>query len=67
VRRYIVEGEPGIFPAPVARVLQAIGDLFRGRSGRDPDRGPDPPAGEGDAPPGDQPPPGDRPPPSRSS
>jgi hypothetical protein len=31
VRRHIVEGEPGIFPSPVARVLQGIGGLFRRR------------------------------------
>jgi hypothetical protein len=29
VLRTIVEGEPGIFPAPVARVMQSIGGLFR--------------------------------------
>ena len=28
-RRRIVEGEPGIFPAPVAAVLRAFGRLFR--------------------------------------
>ena len=27
-RRKIVEGEPGIFPAPVAAVLRAFGRLF---------------------------------------
>ena len=28
-RKRIVEGEPGIFPAPVASVLRAFGRLFR--------------------------------------
>jgi hypothetical protein len=28
VRHGIVEGEPGIFPAPVAKVMRAIGGLF---------------------------------------
>jgi hypothetical protein len=28
VRHGIVEGEPGIFPAPIARFFQAIGRLF---------------------------------------
>ena len=27
--RTIVEGEPGIFPEPVARVMRSIGGLFR--------------------------------------
>jgi hypothetical protein len=32
MRHGIVEGEPGIFPAPIARLFQAIGRLFgRGR------------------------------------
>jgi hypothetical protein len=29
MRRNIVEGEPGIFPAPIASVLRAFGRLFR--------------------------------------
>jgi hypothetical protein len=28
VQHGIVEGEPGIFPAPVAKVMRAIGGLF---------------------------------------
>ena len=36
----IVEGEPGIFPDPIARLMRGIGRIFdRGR--RD-DKGPDP-------------------------
>lgn len=27
--RHVVEGEPGIFPAPVARIMQGISGLFR--------------------------------------
>ena len=27
--RTIVEGEPGIFPEPVARIMRSIGGLFR--------------------------------------
>jgi hypothetical protein len=27
----VVEGEPGIFPEPVARVIRSIGGLFGGR------------------------------------
>jgi hypothetical protein len=48
VRHGIVEGEPGIFPSPIARLFQAIGRLFGRRSG--PPRA-EPPAG--DAPSGD--------------
>jgi hypothetical protein len=33
VRHGIVEGEPGIFPAPIARLFQAIGRLFGRRPG----------------------------------
>jgi hypothetical protein len=29
VLRTIVEGEPGIFPEPVARLMRGIGGLFR--------------------------------------
>jgi hypothetical protein len=46
----IVEGEPGIFPDPVARVLRAIGGLFGGRRRAARDQ---PPA---DQPPADPPP-----------
>ena len=31
MRYGIVEGEPGIFPDPIARVFRAIGGLFGGR------------------------------------
>ena len=45
----IVEGEPGIFPDPVARVLRGIGGIFR-RPGRrraaEDEDAPDPPAEE---------------------
>jgi hypothetical protein len=34
VRYGIVEGEPGIFPEPVARVLRMIGGLFGGKRKR---------------------------------
>jgi hypothetical protein len=37
----IVEGEPGIFPDPIARLMRGIGRIFdRGR--RDDEPGPDP-------------------------
>ena len=42
--RTIVEGEPGIFPDPVARIMRGIGGLFRRR----PERDPDPTAAEAD-------------------
>jgi hypothetical protein len=35
----VVEGEPGIFPEPVARVMRSIGGLFGGRQRRRPDEG----------------------------
>jgi hypothetical protein len=38
VRHGIVQGEPGIFPEPVTRVLRAVGRLF----GRRDDPGPPP-------------------------
>jgi hypothetical protein len=50
VLRTIVEGEPGIFPDPVARIMRGIGGLFRRRPERDPEP---PPAAEAD----DDPPP----------
>ena len=28
MRHGVVEGEPGVFPAPVAKVMRAIGGLF---------------------------------------
>ena len=31
MRLGIVEGEPGIFPDPIARVLRGLGRLFGGR------------------------------------
>ncbi len=30
----VVEGEPGVFPAPVARVMRAIGGLFSRKSSK---------------------------------
>ena len=53
VRRHIVEGEPGIFPSPVARVLQGIGGLFRRK---DDDVDPEPAPADA-APADDDPPP----------
>jgi hypothetical protein len=44
MRYGIVEGEPGIFPDPIARVFRAIGGLFGGRRK-------DAPAAEPEAPP----------------
>ncbi len=58
VRRHIVEGEPGIFPSPVARVLQGIGGLFRRKDDDvDPDPDPDPAAPAAAAPADDDDPP----------
>jgi hypothetical protein len=37
VHHSIVEGEPGIFPDPVARVMRAIGGWFGRRKGSDDD------------------------------
>lgn len=53
--RHVVEGEPGIFPAPVARIMRGIGGLFRRKP--EPERESEPaepaePAGPADAPPG---------------
>jgi hypothetical protein len=58
VLRTIIEGEPGIFPDPVARALRTIGGWFGHRSPAEPAAEPDPaggtqpaePAGPGDAP-----------------
>jgi hypothetical protein len=36
----IVEGEPGIFPDPVARVLRRLARPFRERAGQDKDAAP---------------------------
>ena len=33
--RTIVEGEPGIFPDPVARIMRGIGGLFRRKPSSD--------------------------------
>lgn len=35
VLRTIVEGEPGIFPDPVARIMRGIGGIFRRRGPAD--------------------------------
>jgi hypothetical protein len=32
----VVEGEPGIFPQPVAQILRAIGGLFNRKRRREP-------------------------------
>jgi hypothetical protein len=53
----IVEGEPGIFPDPVARIMRGVGGLFRRRPARDPDAAP---AADAD----DDPPPEPRPTPT---
>jgi len=50
VLRTIVEGEPGIFPDPVARIMRGIGGLFR-RTPRADDAAPsDPPRADDSAP-----------------
>ena len=46
MRYGVVEGEPGIFPAPVAKVMRTIGGLF-GRKKPDPPS----PSSAGDSPP----------------
>lgn len=38
--RTIVEGEPGIFPDPVARLMRGIGGIFRRRGPADERAGP---------------------------
>jgi hypothetical protein len=48
VRHGIVEGEPGIFPAPIARLFQAIGRLFGRRSGDSRSAGSPPPPADAD-------------------
>jgi hypothetical protein len=45
MRNGIVEGEPGIFPEPVARFLRAVGNLFNRGEKAD-----DTPRDEGDRP-----------------
>jgi hypothetical protein len=47
MRHGIVEGEPGIFPAPIARLFQAIGRIFRRRPADSPSSGGPPTAGAG--------------------
>jgi hypothetical protein len=66
VRCDILEGEPGMFPEPVARVLRKIGGLFGGKRDDTRDTA-EPPQGESawddlDPTPPDRPPPADRPP-----
>ncbi|HET8621215.1 MAG TPA: hypothetical protein VFM27_19745 [Acidimicrobiales bacterium] len=51
MRSHIVEGEPGIFPWPVARVLQGIGGLFRRRPPVEAEPPAPAPADEDDPPP----------------
>ena len=43
----IVEGEPGIFPDPIARLLVRLGHLAR-RKKREPEPAPPPPPATGD-------------------
>jgi hypothetical protein len=42
MRHGVVEGEPGIFPAPIAKVMRTIGGLF-GRKKHAPSSHPPPP------------------------
>ena len=44
----VVEGEPGMFPDPVARLLRGIGGLFRKGGGRAEGGRADPPRPESD-------------------
>jgi hypothetical protein len=47
MRYGVVEGEPGVFPAPVAKVMRAIGGLFgRKEPGAPPPSGGGEPSGE---------------------
>jgi hypothetical protein len=52
VLRTIVEGEPGIFPDPVARVMRTIGGWFDRRRSGDDDPRPGPGSEGGDGTPG---------------
>jgi hypothetical protein len=56
VLRTIVEGEPGIFPDPVARVMRTIGGWFGRRRPAEPAADTPPSAGDGDPRPGGDPP-----------
>jgi hypothetical protein len=47
----VVEGEPGIFPDPVARLLRGIGGLFRRGEDRADEARAEPPRAESDEPP----------------
>jgi hypothetical protein len=60
VIRTIVEGEPGVFPDPVARIMRGIGGLFR-RKPQPADAAPTEPPPSDAAPP--EPPPSDAAPP----
>jgi hypothetical protein len=40
VRHNVVEGEPGMFPDPIARFMRKVGQLFD-RKRKDDDSGPD--------------------------
>lgn len=46
----IVEGEPGIFPDPIARIMRGIGGLFRKREEEQAPAPPPPEPGEADDP-----------------
>jgi hypothetical protein len=45
MRSSVVEGEPGIFPDPVARVLRALGRLFSRHDRSEPADEDEPPKG----------------------
>jgi hypothetical protein len=52
MRNQIVEGEPGIFPDPIARVMRALANLFRRERAQEPDtEAPAELSGENDEPP----------------
>jgi hypothetical protein len=48
MRRHIVEGEPGIFPDPIARALRALARLLDRRRAENPAN--EPPAEDGEPP-----------------
>ena len=48
MRRGIVEGEPGIFPDPIARLFVAIARFLRRRGGAEKEKEPPPQARRGD-------------------
>jgi hypothetical protein len=46
MRSGIVEGEPGIFPSPIARLFVALARFLRRRTGKDEEPPPDTPRGD---------------------